>query len=1264
MLQQHISGVHEALDCNAKDDPVIQYSWTFQCGRCNATLSNAYNLKRHISEIHKGIKYYAKRKRNQSYSAPSQKTLDNDSEKDELVHEVDHEKEESFEDQNKVVSKNTLGKRTDKKMKQKKFKCEKCGATLSCDYNLRRHISEIHNGVKYYTKRKPYKPNIASPKKTPGDQLEKDMMFHELETEEELRNDQDKPLSKGVFVNKTNKKTKQTIFECKICNASLSCDYNLKRHVSEVHNGVKYYTKRKPCNLNIVSTKETSDDQLEQDEVFHELDTEEELCNEQGKPLRKSVLVNNTNQKTEQTTFECGICNASLSCDYNLKRHVSEVHNGVKYYSKRKAYKRNVASPKKTFGDTSNQDELLYNFDQEEEISTSLEEPLLKSVSENKTNKNIKQTTFECKICNASLSCDYNLKGHISEVHNGVKYHTKTKPYKDKSVISNDQVETDELLQELKYEDEERFDVRDKRSLNKAFGQRTHKKIKYRKLKCEKCELILIGTDYNLRRHISEVHNGVKFNRTERTNEGNIVLTKKSEQDEIFHEHDTEEKKPSRHISEVDNEVKSYTTGKSNEHNIVLAKKPEQDEIFHEHDTEEKKPIRHLSEVHNRVKSYTTGKPNEHNIVLTKKPEQDEIFHEHDAEEKIPFNNQNTPKGLFISKTEKERKPKSFKCEICNASLSCDYNLRRHVSEIHKRVKFYKRRKSYKRYNDFTKKLKQDEIFDFEINHSIDDKQEYDYPRRMKNPLITCKYCGVTVKSKFTLERHLIEVHQCIRLNSRYRQAFNTKYGMDKQDDKDIKLGHVYPQANPRKCSKCEVPFSSAQSLGYHVYEMHRNEPPGKWGNNDLQSDTEKESESKQNLQFFRRQNIYMSCNKCDKIFTNVSETSLHYRNAHVKEPKLQVLYRSCIKRAKKHKVIDFFRCDTCNTVHKTVEKLKTHAGGHIGTISDNTGANKRSIPLKYLSARPETAINELTHDGLADKVNQLRRKLYKCKFCQKKFSSRDKLQNHMSLHTGKMTYSCFACRKSLLCQKYLIHHMKKHVDEHVPKKVYECNECKKQFSSVLRYKRHIDSNIHLSEGHLLCDICSKTFKSTTTLAAHRKTHMQIAPEFICNLCGAEFERKYSLQRHHLVHSGVTAYVCSVCSKTFKEKYELRRHSLIHNRNRERGFSCNLCSKSFFTNPQLKKHKRHVHMGERDYTCHLCEKSFISQSDLNIHFKTHTDERSQICEICGKGFRLKAHLRAHLRMHKGEKIWGCEKCGVRYTDKRSYNRHVERCTSE
>lgn len=252
--------------------------------------------------------------------------------------------------------------------------------------------------------------------------------------------------------------------------------------------------------------------------------------------------------------------------------------------------------------------------------------------------------------------------------------------------------------------------------------------------------------------------------------------------------------------------------------------------------------------------------------------------------------------------------------------------------------------------------------------------------------------------------------------------------------------------------------------------------------------------------------------------------------------------------------------------------------------------------------------------------------------------------------------------------------------------------------------------NLHNSSEEFRCSKCPIQCVSAEVLEKHQGNHL----EFVCGVCGVEFQRRYHLDRHQ-ENSKCTSTVeknehkCDVCGRVFLRVDNLRVHLrghmnqemrpkvhqcnlcektfygasmlLIHIRTHtgERPFPCDLCTKAFPSNGALRKHRR-VHTGEKPYECsfvwnqlilhHLfsnrfafcdlqqCPMKFAAKETLNRHVKTHTGKKSYRCDECGISFIQRTQLKNHLFHHTGEHGHQCPHCDEKFDNKPSMTRHI------
>lgn len=79
-----------------------------------------------------------------------------------------------------------------------------------------------------------------------------------------------------------------------------------------------------------------------------------------------------------------------------------------------------------------------------------------------------------------------------------------------------------------------------------------------------------------------------------------------------------------------------------------------------------------------------------------------------------------------------------------------------------------------------------------------------------------------------------------------------------------------------------------------------------------------------------------------------------------------------------------------------------------------------------------------------------------------------------------------------------------------------------------------------------MCDICSKKFLTNSALKVHIRLHTNSRP-YQCLSCDKSFRQWGDLKYHETsLHSGLKLHVCEYCGKEFARKYSLVIHRRIH----------------------------------------------------------------------------------------------------------------------
>ncbi|XP_072289575.1 uncharacterized protein znf366 [Eucyclogobius newberryi] len=303
--------------------------------------------------------------------------------------------------------------------------------------------------------------------------------------------------------------------------------------------------------------------------------------------------------------------------------------------------------------------------------------------------------------------------------------------------------------------------------------------------------------------------------------------------------------------------------------------------------------------------------------------------------------------------------------------------------------------------------------------------------------------------------------------------------------------------------------------------------------------------------------------------------------------------------------------------------------------------------------------------------------KRWKCRMCEKSYTSKYNLVTHILGHNGIKPHGCHLCGK-LFKQ---LSHLHTHLLTHQGMRPHKCKVCHKAFTQTSHLKRHMMQ--HSDVKPYSCNVCARGFAYPSELRAHELKHEK-GQENVCVECGLDFPTLAQLKRHLTVHRGPTLYRCSECQKTFQYPSQLQNHMMKHKDIRP--YICTECGMEFIQSHHLKQHtlthkgvkehkcricgreftllanmKRHVliHTNVRAYQCHMCFKSFVQKQTLKAHMIVHSDIKPYKCKLCGKEFNRMHNLMGHMHLHSDSKPFKCLYCPSKFTLKGNLTRHMK-----
>ncbi|XP_033838783.1 zinc finger and BTB domain-containing protein 41 [Periophthalmus magnuspinnatus] len=382
-----------------------------------------------------------------------------------------------------------------------------------------------------------------------------------------------------------------------------------------------------------------------------------------------------------------------------------------------------------------------------------------------------------------------------------------------------------------------------------------------------------------------------------------------------------------------------------------------------------------------------------------------------------------------------------------------------------------------------------------------------------------------------------------------------------------------------------------------------------------------------------------LKCPKCDKVFDRAAKYESHTRVHTGEKP---------------------FQCEICQQCYSTKSNLTVHKKKHHNDSICSKKEHQCPVCNKLHASKKTLAkhIRRFHPDHIQENKKRKRSEGWKCAICQKTFTRRPHLQEHMILHSQELPFKCTFCDQYFKSRfARLKHQEKSHLGP------FPCEICGRQFNDSGNKRRHIECT-HGGKRKWTCFVCGKSVRERTTLREHMRIHSGEKPH-LCSVCGQSFRHGSSYRLHLRVHHNDKRYECIQCGKTFIRHDHLSKHQKIHSG--EKAHQCEECGKCFRRHDHLTVHYKTVHLGQKVWQkyktavhqCEVCKKEFKGRSSLESHFRTHSGEKPHKCPECHQSFRIKKTLTKHMVIHSEERPYNCPHCSAAFKRKDKLKYHVD-----
>uniref|UniRef100_A0A3P9AF63 C2H2-type domain-containing protein n=1 Tax=Esox lucius TaxID=8010 RepID=A0A3P9AF63_ESOLU len=231
--------------------------------------------------------------------------------------------------------------------------------------------------------------------------------------------------------------------------------------------------------------------------------------------------------------------------------------------------------------------------------------------------------------------------------------------------------------------------------------------------------------------------------------------------------------------------------------------------------------------------------------------------------------------------------------------------------------------------------------------------------------------------------------------------------------------------------------------------------------------------------------------------------------------------------------------------------------------------------------------------------------KPFKCKICSFSTAQLGDARNHVRRHLGMREYKCHICGWAFVMKKHLSTHLLgKHGLGQPKERKFECDVCERSFSEKWALNNHM--KLHTGDKPYKCawPACHYAFLTLSAMKDHYRTHTG-EKSFLCDLCGFAGGTRHALTKHRRQHTGERPFKCQLCSFASTTQSHLTRHKRVHTG--EKPYRCPWCEYRSNCAENIRKHILHTgkHEGVKMYNCPKCDFGTNGPMDFRNHLKEH-----------------------------------------------------------
>ncbi|NXH26748.1 ZN142 protein, partial [Myiagra hebetior] len=559
-----------------------------------------------------------------------------------------------------------------------------------------------------------------------------------------------------------------------------------------------------------------------------------------------------------------------------------------------------------------------------------------------------------------------------------------------------------------------------------------------------------------------------------------------------------------------------------------------------------------------------------------------------------------------------------------------------------------------------------------------------------RGPLV-CRECGASFKQQRGLNTHLLKKCPVLLKNKILKPTSQEAPGLcqpahqpgdngtetaesEKGGSEESRHAESPWEAEllPDKTQAAGSPLAGAQTLGFHASEKSllgdstemaeespqqggRTEPGGTPGASQPGKPSEK----------YRLEGGKLHCNACSFVCSRVTTITSHVEDG----------CRNLVQ----------FWCSLCPAAFRSRRALRSHCGEKHIVHSKEDEPQSTELPEGDPPSVKDQP-SELPLDAAPPKATLPKRRRFSCPTCPFTCHQERAMKTHKK--RGCVTlgeFHCTSCPFTSKVAKALRLHRRLHRKHYSKRPQLQCRQCEftcKQarclrqhvrikhegvkphkcryceFSTTRRYRLEAHQSLHTGVGRISCGICSQTFGTNSKLRIHRLRVHEKTPTHFCPLCDYSSYLQNDITRHvNSCHHGELNFGCSRCEARFSSETALKQHVLRRHEEKV-SYSCPRCDFVCHSEATLKCHvqKQHPHL-----ECSTCKETFATREALEEHKTQHFSHRCELCSFAAKERQqlVRHYMESHEPAAPQDKPLHCPFCDFACRHQLVFDQHMK-----